>query len=85
MTQTDKTYDVVIAMHARGEKSGELLRVERAVWAGSHELDPRHLDPLPVALYPNGCLFRDWAIAALERNLSERKSPPTDKPEVRKK
>ena len=25
------------------------------------------------------------AIAALERNLSERKSPPTDKPEVRKK
>jgi DNA-binding transcriptional LysR family regulator len=62
-----KTYDVVIAMHARGEKSGELLRVERAVWAGSHELDPRHLDPLPVALYPRGCLLREWAIAALDR------------------
>jgi DNA-binding transcriptional LysR family regulator len=61
-----KAYDVVIAMHARGEKTGELLRLERAVWAGSPELDVRNLDPLPVALYPNGCLFRDWAIAALD-------------------
>jgi DNA-binding transcriptional LysR family regulator len=62
-----KAYDVVIAMHARNEKSGELLRLERAVWAGSHELNVRDLDPLPVALYPSGCLFRDWAIAALDR------------------
>jgi DNA-binding transcriptional LysR family regulator len=62
-----KTYDVVIAMHARGEKLGELLRLERAVWAGSPELNVRSLDPLPVALYPSGCLFRDWAIAALDR------------------
>jgi DNA-binding transcriptional LysR family regulator len=62
-----KAFDVVIAMHARGEESGELLRLERAVWAGSPELDVRHLSPLPVALYPNGCLFRDWAIAALDR------------------
>jgi DNA-binding transcriptional LysR family regulator len=62
-----KTYDVVIAMHARGEKSGELLRLERPVWAGSPELNVRNLDPLPVALYPNGCLFRDWAISALDR------------------
>jgi DNA-binding transcriptional LysR family regulator len=62
-----KSFDVVIAMHARGEKSGELLRRERAVWAGSPELDVGNLDPLPVALYPNGCLFRDWTIAALDR------------------
>jgi DNA-binding transcriptional LysR family regulator len=62
-----KAYDVVVAMHARNEKSGDLLRLERAVWAGSHELNVRNLDPLPVALYPNGCLFRDWAISALHR------------------
>ncbi len=62
-----KAYDVVIAMHARHEKSGELLRLERAVWAGSQELNVRNLDPLPVALYPSGCLFRDWAISALDR------------------
>lgn len=62
-----KAYDVVIAMHGRNEKSGELLRHERAVWAGSPELNVRDLDPLPVALYPSGCLFRDWAISALDR------------------
>ena len=62
-----KAYDVVIAMHGRNEKSGELLRRERAVWAGSPELNVSNLDPLPVALYPSGCLFRDWAISALDR------------------
>lgn len=67
VARVGKAYDVVIAMHARGEKSGELLRLERAVWAGNPELNVRHLDPLPVALYPNGCLFRDWAISALDR------------------
>src|SRR5437667_7516514 len=34
---------------------------------GSPELNVRNLDPLPVALYPSGCLFRDWAISALDR------------------
>jgi DNA-binding transcriptional LysR family regulator len=62
-----RAYDVVIAMHVRGEKSGELLRRERAVWAGSPELPPRDLEPLPLALYPSGCLFRRWAIDALDR------------------
>lgn len=62
-----KAYDLVIAMHLRGEKSGELLRRERAVWAGSTEISPRDIDPLPVALYPSGCLFRKWALDALDR------------------
>lgn len=62
-----KAYDLVIAMHMRGEKSGELLRRERAVWAGSTEISPRDIDPLPVALYPSGCLFRQWALDALDR------------------
>jgi DNA-binding transcriptional LysR family regulator len=62
-----KAYDVVIAMHMRGESSGVFLRRERAVWAGSPEMSPRDLDPLPVALYPSGCLFRQWAIDALDR------------------
>jgi DNA-binding transcriptional LysR family regulator len=62
-----KAYDVVIAMHRHGEGAGALLRRERAVWAGSPETSPRDLDPLPVALYPSGCLFRQWAIDALDR------------------
>jgi DNA-binding transcriptional LysR family regulator len=65
--RTGKAYDLVVAMHRRGEASGELLRRERAVWAASAEIAPRDLDPLPLALYPNGCLFRQWGLDALDR------------------
>ncbi len=62
-----KSHDVVLAMHARGDASGEFLRRERTVWAGTDAMSPRDLDPLPVALYPQGCLFRRWALDALDR------------------
>jgi DNA-binding transcriptional LysR family regulator len=62
-----RSYDVVLAMHARGTKSGVLLRREQALWAGVDGMSPHELDPLPVALYPPGCLFRQWAIEALDR------------------
>jgi hypothetical protein len=32
-------------------------------------LNVRDLDPLPVALCPSGCLFRDWAISPLDRTV----------------
>jgi len=59
-------FDLVIAMHPEGQGGGELLRREQAVWATavSHSVESR--DPLPVALYPQGCLFRQWATEALD-------------------
>ena len=63
-----RDFDLVIAMHALAERSGEQLRRENALWAGPPNLDPRTLDPLPVALYPVGCLFRKWALDALDRS-----------------
>jgi DNA-binding transcriptional LysR family regulator len=68
IARVGKSYDVVLAMHPRGEKAGELMCREQAVWAGSDGMTPRDLDPLPVALYPSGCLFRAWAIDALDRS-----------------
>lgn len=59
-------FDIVIAMHKAGEGDGDLLRRERTVWAGAASITPQDLDPLPVALYPNGCLFRKWALDALD-------------------
>lgn len=57
-------FDVVIAMHPAGATEGEFLRRDRAVWAAA---DRAALpSPLPVALYPMGCLFRRWAMAALD-------------------
>jgi DNA-binding transcriptional LysR family regulator len=62
-----RAYDIVIAMHEAGEQTGEFLRREQAVWAGPASINPKDLDPLPVALYPTGCLFRKWALDALDR------------------
>ncbi|MCP3414539.1 LysR substrate-binding domain-containing protein [Bradyrhizobium brasilense] len=68
-TMTDRlgeAYDLVIAMHPEGRGEGELLRTEPAVWAASAAHRVEELDPLPVALYPQGCLFRSWAMQALD-------------------
>lgn len=61
-------FDIVIAMHPPREKTGTLLCRERAVWAGNALFDAKTTDPLPVALYPTGCLFRKWALEALDRS-----------------
>ncbi|NEU95956.1 LysR substrate-binding domain-containing protein [Bradyrhizobium uaiense] len=61
-----EAYDLVIAMHPEGRGEGELLRTEQAVWAASAAHRVEELDPLPVALYPQGCLFRSWAMQALD-------------------
>jgi DNA-binding transcriptional LysR family regulator len=61
-----EAYDLVIAMHPEGRGGGEFLRREQAVWATSAAHAVEHQAPLPVALYPQGCLFRKWAIEALD-------------------
>ena len=61
-------FDIVIAMHSKGERSGVLLCREHAIWAGSPMLDKEAVDPLPLALYPPGCLLRKWALEALDRS-----------------
>ena len=60
-------YDLVIAMHPEGRGDGELLRREQAVWAAATSCRAMAEDTLPVALYPPGCLFRQWAAEALDR------------------
>jgi DNA-binding transcriptional LysR family regulator len=61
-----EAYDLVIAMHPAGRGEGEFLCREQAVWATSAEHPVEEQDPLPVALYPQGCLFRKWAMEALD-------------------
>ncbi len=61
-----EAYDLVIAMHPEGRGDGEFLRREPAVWAASASHAVEHQTPLPVALYPQGCLFRKWAMEALD-------------------
>jgi DNA-binding transcriptional LysR family regulator len=61
-----EAFDLVIAMHPEGRGEGQFLRREQAVWAASPHQAPEEFDPLPVALYPPGCLFRKWALEALD-------------------
>ena len=61
-----EAYDLVIAMHPHGRGEGEFLRREQAVWATSASHASKQQEPLPVALYPQGCLFRKWAMEALD-------------------
>jgi DNA-binding transcriptional LysR family regulator len=61
-----EVYDLVIAMHPEGAGGGELLRRKRAVWAASTSCGIENDEPLPVALFPRGCLFRQWAADALD-------------------
>ncbi len=62
-----EAYDLVIAMHPEGRRHGELLRREQAVWAAAASYSVARQDLLPVALYPEGCLFRRWAAEGLDR------------------
>ena len=61
-----KDFDLVIAMHPAGEGGGQFLRREQALWATGMGHAAELLDPLPVALFPPGCLFRQWAMDALD-------------------
>lgn len=61
-----EAYDLVIAMHPEGSGNGELLRREQAVWAAAASYPAEARDTLSVALYPQGCLFRQWAAEALD-------------------
>lgn len=64
--QLGERYDIVIAMHPEGEGEGEFLRREQAVWAASASHAVEERSPLPMALHPPGCLFRRWAMEALD-------------------
>jgi DNA-binding transcriptional LysR family regulator len=68
LTRLGEAFDLVIAMHPVGKGGGEFLRREQAVWATSASQPVEQIDPLPVALYPQGCLFRKWATDALDGN-----------------
>jgi DNA-binding transcriptional LysR family regulator len=47
-------FDIVVAAQPLDSGGGEVLR-------------PRDEGPLPLAVYPDGCLYRRWATDALDR------------------
>jgi DNA-binding transcriptional LysR family regulator len=46
---------------------GEFLREEPVIWVGPRNSEPERKSPLPIAVFHQGCIYRQWAIQALER------------------
>ncbi|TWA84461.1 LysR family transcriptional regulator [Azospirillum brasilense] len=65
-------YDLALVTRHPDSRSGELVRREPVAWVApprSTVVDSTPIereDPLPLALFPKGCVVRDLAVAALE-------------------
>ncbi|WP_110599068.1 LysR family transcriptional regulator [Salinicola lusitanus] len=60
--------DVVLAVRHGPTQTGQLLGRERMVWAIAEQRNLHDWEVLPLALNPEGCIFRAHAFAALGRN-----------------
>ncbi len=59
--------DAVLAVRHSPTQTGQLLGAEPMVWVIKEDCSPRDWEPLPLALNPEGCIFRAHAFAALGR------------------
>jgi DNA-binding transcriptional LysR family regulator len=58
--------DLALVTRRPDTKEGELIRREPLHWITSTDKSPHTSDPLPLALFPNGCVCRDLALRALK-------------------
>ena len=57
-------FDLIVAKQA-SHLPGLAARSERAIWVASPEIDAGQ-DPVPLVVFPLGCLYRSYGTAALE-------------------
>jgi DNA-binding transcriptional LysR family regulator len=50
------------------EPETEFLRKEPLIWVGPKDAKPENESPLPIAVFNQGCINRQWAIEALKKN-----------------
>ncbi|MEB0013979.1 LysR substrate-binding domain-containing protein [Glaciimonas sp. CA11.2] len=58
--------DVALITRQSNRSCGQILRREQLVWAGSRQHLVHDEAPVPLALFPEGCVFREHALAALD-------------------
>ncbi|EIN02566.1 LysR family transcriptional regulator [Paraburkholderia hospita] len=63
--------DLVIATKYPPRRDGEPLGTERLMWVCRHDSDVYLATPLPLAVFPDGCLYRRAGIAALDAEQRE--------------
>jgi DNA-binding transcriptional LysR family regulator len=58
--------DLVVVKQLPEDRSGKRLRLDPLVWLAGPGFVPKDDEPLPLCLFPPGCLFRDRVTAALD-------------------
>lgn len=63
--------DLALLTRLPGGDDGEVMRAERLWWVVASEKSPHEQHPLPLAMFPNGCVCRDAALRALRESGRE--------------
>jgi len=66
LERLDRDLDIVLGMHPAGMGRGEVICRDTPIWAASPVHAVHRQNPVPLALYRDGCLFRRWATGALD-------------------
>jgi DNA-binding transcriptional LysR family regulator len=59
--------DLVLGKRRDGETEGRVIFTEAVVWVAAPDFELARERPLPLAMLPQGCMFRDRALTALAR------------------
>ena len=59
--------DLVLGKRRDGETEGRVIFTEAVVWVAAPDFELSRERPLPLAMLPQGCMFRDRALTALAR------------------
>lgn len=60
--------DLALITKQPGRSAGRIVREEELAWAGARVQPPDQANPLPLALFPEGCVFRGLALDALSQS-----------------
>ncbi|MDP9607700.1 UNVERIFIED_ORG: DNA-binding transcriptional LysR family regulator [Variovorax paradoxus] len=63
--------DIAILSAETDTQEGPVLRTERVVWITSSTHEAHKQEPVSIALFPDGCIFRRWALMQLTKRRRE--------------
>lgn len=61
-------HDLALVTQSRGRTKGEVVRREPLAWAAARGSAAGAVDPLPLALFGKGCIYREAATDALDKS-----------------
>lgn len=60
-------FDIVVGLEDTSTSRATILKSERVSWYTAAHYDQHKRDPLPIAVLPEGSIFRKWAIDSLSK------------------